>query len=70
MSYQPKTGAKCSCRPGVYRDNCPNCEGTGWVIDFALIRAEADTRRRENLQKPTRDYPGAEQMMRWQRDYK
>jgi hypothetical protein len=34
------------------------------------INAEADTRRRENLQKPTRDYPGAEQMMRWQKDYK
>lgn len=36
--YQPKTGAKCTCRPGVQRDNCPNCEGTGWVIDFAKIR--------------------------------
>jgi hypothetical protein len=33
-------------------------------------RGEAETRRRENLQKPTRDYPGAVQMMRWQRDYK
>jgi hypothetical protein len=39
MSYQPKTGARCSCRRGVARDNCPNCEGTGWVIDFAAIRA-------------------------------
>jgi hypothetical protein len=36
--YQPKTGAKCSCRPGIQRDNCPSCEGTGWVIDFKLIR--------------------------------
>lgn len=36
--YQPKTGAKCSCRRGVQRDNCPNCEGTGWVIDFRAIR--------------------------------
>jgi hypothetical protein len=35
--YQPKTGAKCSCKRGVYRDNCPNCEGTGWVIDFKAI---------------------------------
>ena len=38
MSYQPKTGAKCSCKRGVQRDNCPNCEGTGMVIDFAAIR--------------------------------
>jgi hypothetical protein len=37
--YQPKTGAKCGCRRGVMRDNCPTCEGTGWVIDFARIRA-------------------------------
>ena len=36
--YQPKTGAKCSCRRGIWRDNCPNCEGTGWVIDFKRIR--------------------------------
>lgn len=37
--YQPKTGAKCSCKRGVERDNCPTCEGTGWVIDFHLILA-------------------------------
>lgn len=36
--YQPKTGAKCGCRQGVQRDNCPNCEGTGYVIDFQAIR--------------------------------
>ena len=41
--YQPKTGAKCSCRPGVQRDNCPTCEGTGWRIDFAAIRARRMT---------------------------
>lgn len=41
MSYQPKTGAKCGCRRGVQRDNCPNGEGTGWVINFAAIRARA-----------------------------
>lgn len=35
----PKTGARCSCRPGVQRDNCAACEGTGMVIDFAAIRA-------------------------------
>ena len=37
--YQPLTGQHCSCKPGVHRDNCPNCEGTGWLIDFAAIRA-------------------------------
>lgn len=36
--YQPKTGQKCSCKRGVQRDNCPECEGTGWVIDFRAIR--------------------------------
>lgn len=39
--YQPKTGEKCSCRPGTQRDNCPDCEGTGWRIDFAKIRNHA-----------------------------
>lgn len=39
MSYQPKTGTRCPCKPGIARDNCPACEGTGWVIDFAAIRA-------------------------------
>jgi hypothetical protein len=38
-AYTPLTGAKCGCRRGVQRDNCPNCEGTGNVIDFAAIRA-------------------------------
>lgn len=37
--YQPKTGAPCSCRRGMERDNCPQCEGTGMRIDFAAIRA-------------------------------
>ena len=37
--YQPKTGQKCFCKRGIQRDNCPTCEGTGWVIDFAAIRA-------------------------------
>jgi hypothetical protein len=39
-TYQPKTGAMCSCRRGQERDNCPNCEGTGMVIDFAAIRTQ------------------------------
>lgn len=37
--YSPKTGAKCGCRRGVQRDNCPNCEGSGWAIDFHLVRS-------------------------------
>lgn len=36
--YQPKTGAKCGCRRGIERDNCPSCEGTGHLIDFRAIR--------------------------------
>lgn len=44
FEYQPKTGAKCSCKRGVERDNCPTCEGTGWVIDFARIRARYQER--------------------------
>ncbi len=39
MTYTPKTGAACSCKRGVQRDNCPTCEGTGQVIDFAAIHA-------------------------------
>lgn len=37
--YQPKTGQPCHCRPGIVRDNCPDCEGTGMRIDFRAIRA-------------------------------
>lgn len=36
--WQPKLG-KCGCRRGIQRDNCAACEGTGWLIDFAAIRA-------------------------------
>ena len=42
-SYTPFTGASCGCRKGVQRDNCPNCEGTGKVIDFAAIRARRNS---------------------------
>lgn len=38
MSFQPKTGVPCYCRPGSQRDNCTCCEGTGQRIDFARIR--------------------------------
>ena len=40
--YQPKTGARCTCRPGAERDNCAACEGTGYRIDFAAIRNRPD----------------------------
>jgi hypothetical protein len=39
VDTQPKTGEPCACRPGIARDNCPQCEGTGQRIDFAAIRA-------------------------------
>lgn len=29
----------CSCRKGVQRDNCPNCEGTGKAIDWRAFHA-------------------------------
>lgn len=47
MAYQPKTGAACYCKRGIERDNCPNCEGTGQVIDFAAIRARHQTPKPE-----------------------
>lgn len=43
QGWQPKTGAKCGCRRGVQRDNCSNCEGTGYVIDFKRIRERNKT---------------------------
>lgn len=33
-------GTRCNCRPGIERDNCPACEGTGTRIDFHALRAE------------------------------
>ena len=45
-AYTPKTGARCSCKRGIQRDNCPTCEGTGMVIDFAAIHRR---RNREAL---------------------
>ena len=39
-TYHPTTGQRCGCRPGIWRDNCPQCEGTGKRIDFAAIHAE------------------------------
>lgn len=39
MVYSPKTGAACSCRRGIERDNCAACEGSGRQIDFKAIHA-------------------------------
>jgi hypothetical protein len=33
------TKGSCSCRPGIERDNCPNCEGTGVAIDWQRYHA-------------------------------
>ena len=47
--------------------------GHGAPHNFRVIRregSEAETERREKAQSPRIGYPGAEQMMRWQRDYK
>ena len=43
--YQPKTGVPCTCKRGVQRDNCPECEGTGQRIDFAAVRARGSASR-------------------------
>lgn len=37
--HAPKTGEPCACRPGVERDNCPQCEGSGERIDFRAMHA-------------------------------
>lgn len=53
--YSPKTGEKCSCRRGVERDNCPRCEGTGWVIDFKKIHQK---RREDDMRKNAARWAG------------
>ncbi len=42
----PKTGAVCGCKKGIQRDNCSNCEGTGWVINFRLINQIREQKRK------------------------
>lgn len=56
--YQPKTGQACSGRPGVQRDNCPQCEGTGQRIDFAAIRSKGDTMTIKELWNKACDHDG------------
>lgn len=51
-AYQPKTGAPCTCKPGIQRDNCPGCEGTGWRIDFRAIRERVAAKHAVHAIKP------------------
>ena len=50
--YQPKTGTPCHCRPGMERDNCPSCEGTGMQVDFKKIREENSTEAEQDTSLP------------------
>lgn len=52
--YQPKTGQPCGCRRGIQRDNCAACEGTGWRIDFAAIRARENQREERKAKRDER----------------
>jgi len=45
-AWSPKTGASCSCRRGVERDNCPRCEGSGQVINFKAIHAAREAKNK------------------------
>jgi DnaJ-class molecular chaperone len=40
------TGQRCSCKRGIDRNNCPQCEGTGQVIDFRAMRVALDMARK------------------------
>lgn len=50
------TGAKCTCKPGIHRDNCPTCEGTGKVIDFRRIREEVKKEREAERHEEARGF--------------
>jgi len=47
MKGDPLTGARCGCKRGIERDNCPNCEGTGKAIDWNRYHQERRERQRE-----------------------
>jgi hypothetical protein len=51
-AYSPKTGEKCSCKPGIERDNCPSCEGSGWKLDFAKIHQHYDKQKKNQRTPP------------------
>lgn len=54
MSYQPKTGQRCDCKPGLQRDNCPACEGTYGLrstASAALRATRSNTQRRPELDR-------------------
>ena len=59
---QPTTGERCSCKPGIQRDNCPACEATGERIDFARIRAQLA--RATQPQAVSQHTPGPWQIIR------
>ena len=49
------TGRPCTCKPGLHRDNCPQCEGSGKEIDFAAMREnppEPEPRTTEYMADP------------------
>lgn len=34
-------GYRCGCKPGIERDNCPTCDGTGRALDFRAMREQS-----------------------------
>jgi hypothetical protein len=35
----PRSGP-CHCKPGIERDNCPNCEGSGIAVNWRAFHAQ------------------------------
>jgi hypothetical protein len=62
MTYTPRTGRRCACRPGLERDNCPRCEGAGWVIDFARIHRARRARNEVDRLRALCDWLEAEEI--------
>ena len=60
-AYTPRTGAKCGCKRGAQRDNCPNCEGTGYAIDFRAIHARRRADEQANTKEANHDQGGTDQ---------
>jgi hypothetical protein len=46
--HVPRSGP-CGCRPGIWRDNCPDCEGTGLAIDWRKYHAIRKAERGESV---------------------